>query len=107
MAATAAALRAGSRSASAGMRRQSAPTSLGPRADIAGRPDAALEQPRFVIEAMGIDEAVRAAQPHGERPALAGVNDCHRCRILLRRSGVPGEEELPRQPCVPFGAFDI
>ena len=57
---------------------------------VAGRADAALEEPRLVVEAVRIHEAVRPAQAHGEEPALAGMHG--------RGAVVPGDEELLRQP---------
>src|SRR5690349_5868897 len=45
-----------------------------PGTHVPGGPDTPLEEPRLVIEAMRIDDAVRAAQAHGERPALARMH---------------------------------
>src|SRR5207302_2220571 len=46
---------------------------LGPRANIARRADAALEEPGLVVEAVRIHEAVGSPQAHGECPTLAGM----------------------------------
>jgi hypothetical protein len=50
------------------------PALLSALAHVAGGADAALEEPRFIVEAMGIHIAVRPSQPHGEEPALAGMD---------------------------------
>ena len=72
------------------------PPRLGPRAHVAGRADAALEEPRLVIEAVRIDEPMRPAQAHRERPALARVHaagERRSRRLLGARVPVPGEKK--------------
>ncbi len=41
---------------------------------IAGRAYALLQQPGFVIEAVGVGVAMRPLQPHGELPTLARLH---------------------------------
>src|SRR3984893_13487328 len=44
------------------------------RAHVAGGAKFVLKQPRLDVEAMRIDGAMRPLEPHGEGPALAGVD---------------------------------
>src|SRR5262249_5244641 len=74
--------------------------------DIPGCSNATLEEPGFVVEAVRVEAAVRAAQPHTEAPALARMNRRGHDRGLAfalfvgRRAAVPGEQELLREPDV-------
>ena len=61
-----------------------------PLAHIAGRADAALEEPGLVVEAVRVREAPGAAQAQREFPALPGTHG--------GRGLVPADEELLRQP---------
>ena len=64
------------------------------RAHVAGRAHAALEQPRFVIEAVRIGRAVRALQAHREPPALAGTRV--RQHRAVARAAPPRERRCAR-----------
>jgi hypothetical protein len=69
-------------------------------AHVAGRADAALEEPRLVVEALRVHVAVRPAQAHGKEPALARMHGLGEDRrvVLLCRGGaaVPGQQQLAR-----------
>ena len=77
--------------------------------------DSALEQPRFVIEAVRVHAAVRALEPDRKQPALAGVHAGGivegRGRLIRRApepAAVPGEQDLFRQPRAGTGCrFDV
>src|SRR3954469_9753971 len=82
---------------------------LGSPAHVAGGADAALEKPGLVIEAMRVDESVRAAKAHRESPALAGMDRRaqHCGRLFLacggpHRGPIPGEEHLSRHASTTF-----
>jgi hypothetical protein len=78
-----------------------------PLAHVSRRADAALEQPGLVVEAVRIDVAVRAAQPHGQEPSLAGMDRAaeDRGRVFIGGAAIPGQQELSRQMSVRRGAF--
>ena len=61
------------------------------RPDVAVRAHAALEQPRFVIEAVWIGCAVRPLHAHGEPPPLTGMHVGQ-----LTRAAPPRERDAPR-----------
>ena len=64
---------------------------------IAGGADAALEKPGLVVEAMGIQVAVRSLQAHCEAPALAGPHRHMRAFIGIGiTSPIPGQRH-PRR----------
>src|SRR3954447_20354854 len=71
-------------------------------AHVAGRTDAALEKPRFVVEPVRIEVAVRTAQAHGEHPALARMHRSGEERGLGLRlraglqAAVPPQEDAAR-----------
>ncbi len=83
---------------------------LAARAHIAGRADAAFEEPRLVIEAVRIHQAMRPAQSHGEPPALAGMHHGgeQRCRVLVLWHGaIPRQQDLLRHPPLGVGPFHL
>ncbi len=49
------------------------PVTPGARANVAGRAQVALQQPRLVVESMRVGSAARALQPYGQPPALPGL----------------------------------
>ena len=59
------------------------------RSNIAGCPDIALEEPRFVVETMRIKGAMRPAQSHADDPTLAGAKIGHGGRPLVARGRTP------------------
>ncbi len=65
---------------------------------VAGRANAALEQPGLVIEPVRVGAAVRPAQPHRETPALPGPHRKHAPGIVRRESAVGGEHDASRHP---------
>ena len=66
-------------------------------ADVASRAEALLQQPRFEVEAAGIDVAMRPLEAHGERPALAGADGGDRVvRILVPVLRVPRKRQARR-----------
>ena len=67
------------------------------RAHIAGRADGTLQQPGLVVEAVGIDAAVRPPQAHGQAPALAGADRRSLLERLATEAVIPGERNAPRQ----------
>ena len=62
-------------------------------AHVAGRAEAALEQPDLVVEAVRIGSAVRTLQAHRELPALAGAHRQRRPGTLARAGRVPGQRD--------------
>ena len=65
------------------------PFSRTTRPHVPGRAHAALEEPRFIVEPVGIRRTMRALQAHGETPALA--------RFYFGRRGAP----IPASPIPP------
>ena len=70
--------------------------------DAAGRPDIALKQPGFVIEAVRIGVSMRAFKPHGKAPALAWT---YRLRhipltslIQIIPAAIPRQHDVTRNP---------
>jgi len=55
-------------------------------ANVDRRAKLVLEQPRFDVEAVRVDRAVRPLEPYGEAPALAGVQLRH---VHSRLFGAP------------------
>src|SRR5471032_1750021 len=66
------------------------PLIIGRRTHVAGRAQALLQQPDFVIEAHRVGVAVRALQAHGELPALARLH-------VADHIGLPALPRVPRQ----------
>ena len=64
---------------------------------MAGRADAALEQPGFVVEAVRVHVAVRPLEAHPQLPAAAGLQRRRRsrCRRIRVATVVPGEGDAP------------
>ena len=68
------------------------------RTHVTGGADAAFEQPRLVIEAMGIQVAVRALEAHREVPALAGAHRDRGRGLVVRVvvAAIPGQRDARR-----------
>jgi hypothetical protein len=65
---------------------------------VTGGADAAFEQPRLVIEAVGIQVAVRALEAHREAPALTGAHWHHGRSLVIRviAAAIPGQRDARR-----------
>jgi hypothetical protein len=85
------------------------PPLLAATAHVSGRADAALEEPRLVVEAVRIDETVRPAKTQREEPALAGMHAAReqRRRFLRDRRAIPGHEDLARQALAAGRRLDV
>jgi hypothetical protein len=67
-------------------------------AHVTRGPQIVLEEPRFEVEAMRIDIAVRTLETRGERPSLAGMHRWRRCGrfVAARTEHVPRERDAMR-----------
>ena len=72
---------------------------------VAGRANAALEEPGLVIESVRVGAAVRPAQPHREAPALPGAHREDALGIVRGESAVGREHDAPRHACL--GRFHV